>query len=121
MALATTTADGGVQALIGRSEGCRPDVNPLCSGTIQNWLTARPGLDALTATNGRVVVATSLPATTTVSVKATRFSASSTTYAGGAEPTPSVNATAKVAKNGTVSLTLPGVVDGDAWLVQISR
>ena len=121
--LATTRDDGTVNALLGRSESCRPDVNPLCPPDIETWLRARPGRYGTgtgAAVDAKVVVATAMAAGRAVTVTAFRYAAKNTTYAGMPQPVAEVSLQATTAKDGTVTLTLPKVVDGDAWLVTVA-
>ena len=120
-ALATVRDDGTVNALIGRSESCRADVNPHCTPDMDRWLRARPGWFAAgAAANAKVVVGSPLAAGRRVTVTATRYTPVNTSYATKIQPKAELTVAAAVAKNGTVTVTLPQVVDGDAWLVTVA-
>ena len=119
--LATVRDDGTVNALIGRSESCRADVNPHCTPAMDRWLRARPGWFAAgAAADAKVVVGSPLAAGRKVTVTATRYTPVNTSYAKPITPAAEVRLAATVARNGTVTVTLPKVIDGDAWLVTVA-
>jgi len=119
--MATVAPDGSVAALVARNDTCRSDVNPLCPKATDDALHKWPGVAAGGANlDVRLSLGLARTAGASVRIQATPFHASNNTFSTPyVMPTPVVDQTAKVASNGLVSITLPGVADGDTWLVRV--
>ena len=100
-----TVASDGVRVLVGRHEGCAPQIQgPNCP----NQPTLSPG---------DVTVRIKVPYSGNVDVTTAAIPAAAAPLAG---PVDGTTTTVTVNPDGTIDVTLPGVGDGDAWQVTVT-